>query len=121
MNIHELYIIPNFSDIKFLIGPARKSFHAHRILLAARSEVFRAMFCEQNQQKHAKDNGEIPFVLSDIAPEIFMAMMEFIYTNCVTLNSKIVSHYFLCVLVACFIQIRKKIYIYILFTIIKPF
>ena len=116
--LHELYITPNFSDIKFLIGPARKSFHAHRILLAARSEVFRAMFCEQNQQKHAKDNGEIPFVLSDIAPEIFMAMMEFIYTNCVTLNSKIVSHDFLCVLVACFIFVRinsfRKIIYYLL-------
>ena len=81
-------ISPNshiFSDIKFLIGPSRKTVHAHRCILSARCEVFRAMFTDQS---HKHKDGEVPFVLSDMTPEIFLAMMEFIYTNCVTLNQK---------------------------------
>lgn len=59
------------------------------MLLSARCDVFRAMFMDQaSQQTYDRD---VPFVLSDITPDIFLAVMEFIYTNCVTLNSKTVS------------------------------
>ena len=75
------------SDIKFLIGPNRKVVHAHKCILAARCEVFRSMFSDQN---HKHLDGEVPFVLSDTSPETFMVLLEFIYTNCATLSSKTV-------------------------------
>lgn len=77
------------SDIKFLIGPNRKAIYGHRILLSARCDVFRAMFLDQASQQIT--DKEIPFVLADITPDIFIAVLEFIYTNCVTLSSKNVS------------------------------
>ena len=44
------------------------------------------MFLDQASQQAA--DKEVPFVLSDITPDIFLAVLEFIYTNCVTLSSK---------------------------------
>ncbi|XP_067935690.1 BTB/POZ domain-containing protein 19-like isoform X2 [Watersipora subatra] len=76
----------DMNDIKFLIGPNRKAIYGHRILLSARCDVFRAMFLDQGSMQHA--DKEVPFVLSDITPDIFLAVLEFIYTNCVTLSSK---------------------------------
>ena len=77
-----------FSDLKFLIGPGRKAIFAHRCILSARCAVFKAMFADKASGGHDK---EVPLVLSDMSPEIFLAMLEFIYTNCVTLSSKTVS------------------------------
>ena len=74
--------------MKFVIGPTRKAIYAHRCLLSARCEVFRAMFADQTQ-KH-KD-GEVPLVLSDMQPEIFMPMLEYIYCNAANINAKNVS------------------------------
>jgi hypothetical protein len=48
------------------------------------------MFNDQAQRGEGAQNANVPFVLTDISPEIFTAMMEFIYTNCVTLTPKIV-------------------------------
>ncbi|CAH1773514.1 unnamed protein product [Owenia fusiformis] len=76
------------SDIKFMIGPNRKPVYAHRCILSTRCDVFRAMFSDQ-ESKSDKNNKEIPFVLSDITPDIFLAVMEYIYTGCVSLTGKI--------------------------------
>ncbi|XP_005090122.1 BTB/POZ domain-containing protein 19 [Aplysia californica] len=73
-----------FSDLKFLIGPGRKAVYAHRCLLSARCAVFKAMFAD----KAGNVEKDVPLVLSDMSPEIFITMLEFIYTNCVTLSSK---------------------------------
>ena len=75
-----------------MIGPNRKPVYAHRCILAARCEVFRAMFADQSQK--SRDDKEIPFILPDITPDIFLPLMEYIYTNCVTLYEKIVSIYY---------------------------
>ncbi|KAK3089745.1 hypothetical protein FSP39_006158 [Pinctada imbricata] len=77
------------SDIKFLIGPNRKPIYAHRCLLSSRCAVFKAMFSDQAQKGDGAQNANVPFVLTDIQPDIFLAMLEFIYTNCVTLTPKI--------------------------------
>lgn len=76
------------SDIKFLIGPNRKPIYAHRAVLSARCAVFKAMFADQSQRGSSGDR-DVPFVLSDMSPEVFLAMLEFLYTNCVTLTPKI--------------------------------
>lgn len=80
-----------YSDIKFLIGPNRKAIYGHRILLSARCDVFRAMFLDQANAPPA--DKDAAFVLADITPDIFLAVFEFIYTNCVTLTSKNVSNF----------------------------
>lgn len=73
------------SDIRFVIGEERQTIYAHKCLLAARCEVFRAMF--------AVPQGEevpTPIVLSDVKPSIFLAVLEFIYTNCCSLSTDMV-------------------------------
>lgn len=86
-----IFCLLAYSDIKFLIGPNRKPIYAHRCILSTRCAVFKAMFNDQAQKGEGAQNANVPFVLTDISPEIFTAMMEFIYTNCVTLTPKIVS------------------------------
>ncbi|KAK2173384.1 hypothetical protein NP493_879g00023 [Ridgeia piscesae] len=73
------------SDVKFVIGQTRKVVLAHRSLLSARCEVFRAMFTDKSQ---SHQDPEIPLVLSDMTIDIFLPMLEYIYTNCVTLTRK---------------------------------
>jgi len=80
------------SDVKFVIGQTRKVVLAHRSLLSARCEVFRAMFTDKSQ---SHQDPEIPLVLSDMTIDIFLPMLEYIYTNCVTLTRKNVSTIFL--------------------------
>ena len=58
-----------------------------------RCAVFKAMFNDQAQKGEGAQNANVPFVLTDIQPDIFLAMLEFIYTNCVTLTPKIVSYH----------------------------
>ena len=77
--------IPLYSDIKFLVGEERQVICAHKCLLAARCEVFRAMFAVQKTEEQ-----QAPLVLTDIKPRIFLALMEFIYTNCCNLSTECV-------------------------------
>ncbi|KAL5014541.1 hypothetical protein ScPMuIL_008811 [Solemya velum] len=84
----KLIINKEFSDIKFLVGPHRKTIYAHRCILSSRCQVFKAMFAEQAQKNGMMDK-DVPFVLSDMSPDVFIAMIEFIYTNCVTLTPSI--------------------------------
>lgn len=54
---------------------------AHKCLLAARCEVFRAMFAVQKEEEQPA-----PLVLTDIKPKTFLAVLEFIYGNCCNLT-----------------------------------
>ena len=54
----------DFSDITFLIGPKREPIHAHRAMLAARSEVFRTVLKQQlvnGNNKQGRDNAGFGF------------------------------------------------------------
>ncbi|XP_066298265.1 BTB/POZ domain-containing protein 19-like [Branchiostoma lanceolatum] len=73
-----------FSDVKFVIGEERRNIYGHRCLLASRCEVFRVMFADHEQR--GKDTTMYPFVLQDTNPDIFLSMLEYIYTSCVTLD-----------------------------------
>lgn len=70
-----------FSDIRFIIGQERTTIYAHKSILATRCEVFRAMFADS-----ALSDGS-PLILADIKPIIFMAILEYIYTNCCSLST----------------------------------
>lgn len=58
---------------------------AHKCLLAARCEVFRAMFAVQKDEEQSA-----PLVLTDIKPCTFLAVLEFIYGNCCSLATETV-------------------------------
>ncbi|XP_069794979.1 BTB/POZ domain-containing protein 19-like isoform X6 [Narcine bancroftii] len=76
-----------FSDVQFIVGKERKVVHAHRCILAYRCEAFSTMFAQQPLSCDAKE-VDIPFVLSDVQPDVFLAVIEFLYTNCVMLSNK---------------------------------
>ena len=77
------------SDIRFMVGEERKIIYAHKCQLAARCEVFKAMFAVQKEEAQL-ESPPAPLVLSDIKPTIFLAVLEFIYTNCSSLSTEIV-------------------------------
>lgn len=78
-----------FSDIKFIVGANRKVVRANKAILMARCEVFKAMLSDQKDNTRQKpDQQDVPLVLADITPEVFLSLLEFLYTNTCTLNSK---------------------------------
>ncbi|KAG9466521.1 hypothetical protein GDO78_016551 [Eleutherodactylus coqui] len=70
-----------FSDVSFVVGRRRQVVHAHRCILISRCKVFHRMFLQQRPPE-----VQVPFVLADVQPEVFLAVLEFIYTNSVTLD-----------------------------------
>lgn len=50
------------------------------------------MLSDQKESVRPKgDQQDVPLVLADVTPEIFMSLLEFLYTNTCTLNSRNVS------------------------------
>lgn len=77
LNNHE------FSDLEIIVGPERHLIHAHKCILAARSEWFRSAlrpggFLESRENR-------IKLVEDD--PKIFEALLEFLYTGDYPLTS----------------------------------
>ena len=68
-------------DVTFIVGG--KEFQAHKAILSARSPVFAAMF--QHDMKEAALN-RVDVV--EIEPDIFQALLRFIYTDQVDLTSE---------------------------------
>jgi speckle-type POZ protein len=75
--LEELFHDMSFSDVIFKVGGSE--FPAHKIVLAARSEVFKAMF-----QHPTKEKSTNHVEIEDIEPEIFKELLRFIYTGCLT-------------------------------------
>jgi speckle-type POZ protein len=63
-----------FSDVSFNIGG--RQFPAHKSILAAKSEVFEAMF-----QHPTKENFTNRIEIEDIEPDVFHELLRFIYTG----------------------------------------
>ncbi|XP_071985231.1 BTB/POZ domain-containing protein 19 isoform X3 [Engystomops pustulosus] len=76
------------SDVSFVVGKQRQVVHAHRCILMCRCKVFQRMFSRQPQ---TPKEMQVPFILADVQPEVFLAVIEFIYTNSVTLDSVIAA------------------------------
>ncbi|XP_063200648.1 BTB/POZ domain-containing protein 19 isoform X2 [Chroicocephalus ridibundus] len=83
---------PQFSDVTFVVGREQQKVFAHRCVLACRCQAFRGMF-SQGPVGSEDPPGSIPpqgpFILGNVQPEVFLAVIEFLYTNSVTLNSHI--------------------------------
>ncbi|CAO2599066.1 Speckle-type POZ protein [Lemmus lemmus] len=73
-DLGELWGNPHFTDCCLVV--AGQEFWAHKAILAARSPVFRAMF-EHDTEERRNNCVEI----HDLEPEVFKAMMSFIYTG----------------------------------------
>ncbi|KOC67580.1 BTB/POZ domain-containing protein 6-A [Habropoda laboriosa] len=72
-----------WSDCKFIVGqePHQQTLKGHKLFLAMSSPVFEAMFFGGMAEK----NDLIP--IRDVQPEAFKALLEYIYTDRVDLNS----------------------------------
>ena len=68
------------SDIQFCVGEDREKINAHKIILAARCEVFRAMFAEHKAKPKASGAPTL-LVLPEVRPTVFLTVLEFIYSN----------------------------------------
>ncbi|XP_044297783.1 BTB/POZ domain-containing protein 19 [Varanus komodoensis] len=74
---------PQFSDVTFLVGREQKEVFAHRCLLSSRCQAFHAMLSQPQKAPQA------PLILSHVQPEVFLAVLEYLYSNSVTLNNLI--------------------------------
>ncbi|KAF1483105.1 BTB/POZ domain-containing protein 19, partial [Pygoscelis antarcticus] len=76
----------------FVVGREQQKVFAHRCVLACRCQAFQGML-GQGLAGSEDPPGSIPpqgpFVLGNVQPEVFLAVIEFLYTNSVTLNSHI--------------------------------
>ncbi|GLT48397.1 hypothetical protein SLA2020_220270 [Shorea laevis] len=61
------------SDVTFNV--AGEKFHAHKLVLAARSPVFRSKFFDETEE----DKQEV--VITDLEPKVFKALLHFIYRD----------------------------------------
>ncbi|KAM3840541.1 BTB/POZ domain-containing protein 19 [Vipera latastei] len=71
---------PQFSDVTFLVGKEKQKVFAHRCLLSTRCQVLHAMLSQPHET-------QVPLTLNHVQPEVFLTVIEYLYTNGVTLNS----------------------------------
>ncbi|KAG8223255.1 hypothetical protein J437_LFUL001531 [Ladona fulva] len=72
-----------WSDCKFIVGtePHQETFQCHKLFLAIASPVFDAMFFGGMAEK------DVPIPILDVQPEAFRALLEYIYTDGINLQS----------------------------------
>jgi hypothetical protein len=58
-----------------------KEVHAHKAILAVRSQYFKAMLYNGHMKESA---GNVPIELSDVLHTIFLKILEFLYTDTVS-------------------------------------
>lgn len=90
-----------FSDVMFLVGENGRRVPAHRCILAARCAPFYSMF--MSDMRESQDGGELPpllgplprwhhslafaeIVIPNIEPDVFCAIIEFLYTGTLELH-----------------------------------
>ena len=67
------------ADIQIRVHPSSKLFSAHKLILAARSPVFAAMFANSTLE-----NTTNVIEINDLHPDTIQSMLEYIYTGKVT-------------------------------------
>ncbi|XP_074077685.1 BTB/POZ domain-containing protein 19 [Macrotis lagotis] len=75
-----------FSDVRFLVGQDRREVLAHRCLLTSRCDYF----CQLFSENPGGGSPEEPIILADVPPEAFLMVLEFLYTNSITLDRRTV-------------------------------
>eukprot|EP01083_Nonionella_stella_P102428 291379_1 len=72
-----LYVKKDLSDVTFEVGEERTEFVAHRLVLAARSPVFKAMFFGGMRESQLSETVGI----DDVSPAAFEFILKYIYTG----------------------------------------
>ncbi|XP_024982834.1 BTB/POZ and MATH domain-containing protein 4-like [Cynara cardunculus var. scolymus] len=67
-------LLDNMEGSDVIFNVAGEKFHAHKLVLAARSPVFRSIFFRQEGDEHDID-------VTDMEPKVFKAMLHFIYRD----------------------------------------
>lgn len=78
-----LLLSEKWADTRFLVGtpPNQRIISGHKLLLAMASPVFERMFYGNLPDKTD------PIIIPDVQPEAFEAMLEYIYTDRITIGS----------------------------------
>jgi speckle-type POZ protein len=76
------------SDVTFTV--AGETFAAHRLVLALRSPVFKAELCGPMRESSGTQH---PIVIEDMQPDVFRAMLYFIYTDSMDYNDDLKRDY----------------------------
>lgn len=63
-----------YSDVRFSVGPEERIIYGHKCIISARCPFFKQMFDEMNPDDVCSIHG--------ISTPDFLALLEFIYTNC---------------------------------------
>ncbi|CAM5136481.1 unnamed protein product [Eretmochelys imbricata] len=105
--IRSLVNNPRFSDVTFVVGRERQEVFAHRCILACRCQTFQGMLCQPQPGAQEPWPPQTPLVLSHVQPEVFLAVIEFLYTNSVTLNSLIALEVFTSAVEYGLVDLRK--------------
>lgn len=68
-------LLENMEGCDVVFNVAGEKFHAHKLVLTARSPIFRSEFIE------APDSDKQEIVVSDMEPKVFKAMLHFVYRD----------------------------------------
>uniref|UniRef100_A0A8B9NCE8 BTB domain containing 19 n=1 Tax=Accipiter nisus TaxID=211598 RepID=A0A8B9NCE8_9AVES len=91
---HPLWSPLSHSDVTFVVGQEQQKVFAHRCVLACRCQAFQGMLGQGpagSEDSPSSIPPQGPFILGNVQPEVFLAVIEFLYTNSVTLNSHIAA------------------------------
>ncbi|XP_044529203.1 BTB/POZ domain-containing protein 19 isoform X2 [Gracilinanus agilis] len=77
-----------FSDVRFVVGQDRREVLAHRCVLTSRCDYFRQLLGTELPNKAWQEE---PVVLADVPAEAFLTVLEFLYTNSITLDRRTVA------------------------------
>ncbi|XP_068911771.1 BTB/POZ domain-containing protein 9-like isoform X2 [Tenebrio molitor] len=75
-----LYLNEKFSDVILVVDGEK--LHAHKAILAARSEYFEALLYDGSQ-----DLKQSELAIKDVSPQAFKQVLKFIYTGTITITS----------------------------------
>jgi BTB/POZ domain-containing protein 9 len=79
-DISSLYLNEKFSDVVLVVDGEK--LHAHKAILAVRSEYFEALLYDGTQ-----DLKQSEVAITDVSSEAFKKLLKFIYTGTITVTS----------------------------------
>ncbi|KAK3036157.1 hypothetical protein RJ639_029894 [Escallonia herrerae] len=78
-------LLENMEGSDIIFNVAGEKFHAHKLVLATRSTVFKSEFCD------GLEGEEQEIVVSDMEPKVFKAMLHFVYRDVLIEDESVAS------------------------------
>jgi len=76
-----------YADVMFRVGPTMQIVYAHRIVLTSNSTYFHSLFNQQHTDLNDKSGSDmIKLDKPDLLPDIFIKVLEYIYTGVIRLK-----------------------------------